>query len=84
MAHHCHWLIFGDRNSPRWFYILSNIKEDIASNYSGLKESPLHQLVLRIVVPEAPSDTTAATFDPTAPNTLNPGTSFSEDTPTHL
>ena len=76
-------LIFSAPNSPGWFYILSKLRTDIASNYSGLKESPLFQIVSSIVAPEAPGDTTTVTFDPAAPDALNPGTASSEDTSTH-
>ena len=83
MANHCYWPYLITRNSSGWFCILSELRVDIGSNYSGLKESPLHQLVSRIIVPEAPSDTTTATFAPIVPDALNPGTASSEDTTTH-
>ena len=76
-------LIFGARNSPGWFCILSELRADIVAHCSGLKESPLYQLVSRIIIPEAPSDTITVTFAPVAPDALNPGTASSEDTSTH-
>ena len=56
---------------------------NITADYSGLKESLLRQLVSRIVVPEEFSAATTATFDPTVPDTLNPGTALTPDTPIH-
>ena len=76
-------LIFGARNSPGWFCILSELRADIAAHYSGLKESPLHKLVSRITIPEGSSATAAVTFAPAAPDAMNPGTASSDDTPTH-
>ena len=55
-------LIFGARNSPGWFCILSELRADITANYEGLQESPLHHLVRKIDIPEPPSGKVVATF----------------------
>ena len=76
-------LIFGARNSPGWFCILSELRADIAANYSGLKVSPLHHLVSRISIPEGARGQPAVTFASAAPDAINLGTPSSPDTPTH-
>ena len=75
-------LIFGAYNSQGWFFILSELRADIATNESSLKESPLHHLV-RHIVPEAPSVTVAVTFVTITPDTINLGTVSIPDPPTH-
>ena len=74
-------LIFGARNSPGWFCILSELRADIAANYEGLQEAPLHHLVRKINIPENPSGKVAATFSPAEADAINPGTTAT--TPTH-
>ena len=53
------------------------------ANYSGLKELPLHQLVSRIVILEAPSAITTATFAPVVLDALNQGIALTPDIPTY-
>ena len=67
-------LIFGARNSPGWFCILSELRADIAANYDGLQEAPLHHLVKKITIPAPPSSAEVATFAQAQADAVNPGT----------
>ena len=76
-------LIFGGRNSPGWFCLLSELRAAIAMYYDGIDEYPRHPLVKRIIFPSAPDDSVAATFSPAEADDINPGTDPSLSGPTH-
>mgnify|MGYP005694889421 CR=1 FL=1 len=76
-------LIFGGRNSPGWFTILSELRAAIAMYYDGLPPAPLFPLVERIGFPSAPSPAVVATFAQAVADALNPGSATDLTDPTH-
>ena len=67
-------LIFGGRNSPGWFCLVSELRAAIAMYYDGVHDCPLHPLVSRIVFPPPASPAAVATLSPAQADPLNPGT----------
>ena len=54
-------LIFGGRNSPGWFCILSELRAHLAATLSELSDLPISPLVSKIVIPDPPSPEITAT-----------------------
>ena len=76
-------LIFGARNSPGWFCVLSELRAFIATFYKDLQESPLFQLVSRIVIPPAPAPEGPTTLTPAARDVINAGPVTGSEEHTH-
>ena len=71
-------IIFGGRNSPGWFCILSELRAFLATHSTAVSDIPLHPLVTRIAIPPRPCAQIEAEFAPAQADALNPGTGPAE------
>ena len=76
-------IIFGGRDSPGWFYLLSELRAAIAMHYIALPEVPPYPLVTRVSRPTAPTAAIATAFAQAQACILNPGTGPVDTHPTH-
>ena len=75
-------LIFGGRNSPGWFCILPELRAHLAANLPALSAIPSYPLVSKIVIPEPPSATIAATFAGASADSIHHGALPDKSDPT--
>ena len=66
-------LIFGGRNSPGWFCLLSELRAHIAAHYPGLVSDPSFPLVDKITIPPPPPQAITAAFQQAELDSINPG-----------
>ena len=76
-------VIFGARNSPGWFCLISELRAHLAAVSPSLPSSPLLPLVRRISIPAAPSRAVTRTFAQAQADAVNPGTASTALVPTH-
>ena len=75
-------LIFGGRNSPGWFCILSELRAYLAANLSNLSDLPISPLVAKIVIPDPPSPEVTATFATASADSMHHGAASDGKDPT--
>ena len=76
-------LIFGGRNSPGWFCILSELRAFLATHSPYVATTPVHPLVDRITIPDPPTQATGTPYALAVADALNPGTGTSVSALTH-